>query len=71
MKNYTTPAKYEPIKFDAAWPKGSTRLVCLFYTAFWRRWSDKFTQPMIKSKALDVCDACYIFSNYYKNLKKE
>ena len=26
---------------------------------------------MIKSKNLDVCDACYIFHNYYKNLKKE
>ena len=26
---------------------------------------------MIESKALDVCDACCIFSNYYKSLKKE
>ena len=26
---------------------------------------------MIKSKALDFCDACYIFRNYYKSLKKE
>ena len=26
---------------------------------------------MIKSKALDVCDACYIFCNYYKILKKD
>ena len=26
---------------------------------------------MIKSKALDFCDACCIFRNYYKSLKKE
>ena len=26
---------------------------------------------MIKSKALYVCDACYIFHNYYKSDKKE
>ena len=26
---------------------------------------------MIKSKALDVCDTCYIFRNCYKSLKKE
>ena len=26
---------------------------------------------MIKSKALYVCDACYIFHNYYKSVKKE
>ena len=26
---------------------------------------------MIESKALNICDACYIFFNYYKNLKKE
>ena len=26
---------------------------------------------MVKSKALGVFDACYIFCNYYKSLKKE
>ena len=26
---------------------------------------------MIKSKALDICDACYLFCNYYHSLKKE
>ena len=26
---------------------------------------------MIKSKDLDVCDACYIFCNNYKSLKNE
>ena len=26
---------------------------------------------MIKSKALGVCYACYMFFNYYKSLKKE
>ena len=26
---------------------------------------------MIKSKALDVCNTCYIFFDYYKSLKKE
>ena len=26
---------------------------------------------MIESKALNACDACYIFSHYYKILKKE
>ena len=25
----------------------------------------------MKSKALDVCDACFIFRHYYKILKKE
>ena len=26
---------------------------------------------MIKSNSQDFCDTCYIFSNYYKSLKKE
>ena len=71
VTSYTTSAEYEPIPFDVAWPEESTRLDCLRYTAFWRRWSNKIPKLIIKSKALDVCDACYIFCNYYKSLKKE
>ena len=71
MKSYATSAEYEPRSFDADWPKVSTILDCLSYTTFWRRWRDKFPKLNINSKALDVCDACYIFCNYYKVLKKE
>ena len=41
------------------------------YTDFWRRWRDKIPKLIIKSKDLDVFDACYIFRNYYKSLNKE
>ena len=71
MKNYTTSFEYELGPFDVAWTEVSTRLYCLRYTAFWRRWRDNFPRLIIKSKALDVCDACYIYRNYYKCLKKE
>ena len=64
MTSYTTSAEYEPRPFNAAWTEGSTRFYCFSYTDFWRRWSDKFPKLMIKSKALDICDACYIFCNY-------
>ena len=64
MASYTTSAEYEPRPFDADWPEGSTRLDFLSYTDFWRHWSNKFPKLIIKSKALGVCDACYIFRNY-------
>ena len=70
MTSYTTSAEYEPRPFDASWHEVSTRLDCLSYTAFLRRWIDKFPKLMIKSKDLDVCDGCYIFRNYYNILKK-
>ena len=44
-------------------------MVCLRCTSFWRLWSDKFPKIIISSKALDVFDACCIFSNYYKSLR--
>ena len=71
MTSYTTSAEYKPRPFDAACPEGSTILDCLSYTAFWRHRSDKFSELIIKSKALDVCDDCYIFCHYYNSLKKE
>ena len=71
MKNYTTSYEYEPRPFDAAWIEGSPRLDFLSYTTFWRFWSNKCPKLIIKSKDLDVCDACYTFRNYYKSLKKE
>ena len=71
MTSYTTSTEYEPWPFYTAWSEGSTILDFLSYTAFWRCWSDKFPKLMIKSKALVVCDSCYIFSHYYKSLKKE
>ena len=58
MGNYTTSAEYEPRPFDVAWTEVSTILDCLRYTDFWRRWSNKFPKLFIKSKALDVRDAC-------------
>ena len=64
MTIYTPLAEYEATPFDAAWTEGSTGSDCLRCTVFWRRWSDKFLKLMIKSKALDVCDNCYIFCNY-------
>ena len=71
ITSYTTSAEYEPRPFDASWPEGSTILYCLRYTSFWRRWRDKFPKLIIKSNILGVCDAYYIFRNYYKSLKKE
>ena len=44
---------------------------CLSYTNFWWIWSNKFPKLIIKSKALDVFDSCYILLNYYNSLKKE
>ena len=44
---------------------------CLRYTEFLGRWSNKFPQLVIESKALDGCDYCYIFCNCYKSLKQE
>ena len=70
MTSYTTSYEYGPIQLDESWPEGSTRLDCLSYTIFCRRWIDKFPKLMIKSKVLDVCDACYIFCNYYKIIEK-
>ena len=43
----------------------------LGYTYFWWHWSNKFPKLVVKSKALGVCGACYIFCNYYKSLRKE
>ena len=71
MISYTTSDEYEPRTFDEVWPRVSIRFGCLIYTAFWWCWSDKCPKLTIKSKALDVCDACYIFPSYYKSLKKE
>ena len=70
MTSYTASDEYETILFDAACPEGYTILDYLSCTEFWRLWSDKFPKLMIKSKALDVCDACHIFINYYKSIKK-
>ena len=71
MTSYTLSDEYEPRPFDAVWPEGSTILYCLSYTAFMQKCSDKLPKIIIKSKALDVCDACCIFCNCYKSLKKE
>ena len=70
ITSYTTSAEYDPQPFDPAWAEVSTILGCLSYNYFWRHWSDTFPKLIIKSKDLDVCDACYIFRHYYKNLKK-
>ena len=70
ITSYTRSAEYEPRPFDVAWSEGSTILDFLNYTALWRRWSNKFPILIIKSKALVVCGACYIFRDYYKSLKK-
>ena len=64
---YTTSDEYEPRPFDAAWTEVSTRVYCLSYNYFWQHWSNKFPKLIIKSKALDFCDACYIFCNHMKN----
>ena len=58
VKIYNTSDEYESIPFDAACPEVLTRFYCLRCTNFWRRWSHKFTKLVIKSKALDVFDAC-------------
>ena len=71
MKIYTTSAEYEPRSFDATWTEGSEKLDCMSYTDFWRSWINTFPKLIIKSKALYVCDACYICRNYYNSLNKE
>ena len=70
MTIYTISAEYEPRMFDESWPEVSTGLYFLIYTYFWWRWKDKFPELIIISRALDVCNAGYIFRNYYKSLKK-
>ena len=67
MKIHTTSDEYEPRPFDAAWTEVSTRVYCLSYNYFWQHWSNKLPKLIIKSKALDFCDACYIFCNHMKN----
>ena len=71
MKSYTTSAQYEPRQFDAAWPEVSTRLVFWDTLIFGRAGTINLPKRIIKSKALDDSDDCYIFSKYYKSIRKE